>query len=126
MAVATPVGYQPGDVIEYTAGGAVSQYEIIELGNNSGLIGVALEAAAASGDIIGVAIGGVFTFPKVSGAVIAQCEAVDWDTSAGEVDDDQATSATGDYPNFGTAVEAKGNGTTTVRVKLNGFGGTIT
>lgn len=126
MASVTPVGAREGQTINYTvSGSAVSQWEIIELGTNSGMIGVALEDGAV-GDTIAVAIDGVWTFPKTSGAVIALGEAVDWDTSAGSVDDDQATSATGDYPNFGTAMEAAGSGVTTIKVKLNGFAGTIT
>lgn len=80
-------------------------------------VGVVREASSAAGTVT-VDIGGVYRFPKVSGAVIDAGETVDWDNSAGEVDDNQATSASGDVADFGIAMEVKGNGTTTVDVQL--------
>lgn len=118
MAVVTPVGAREGQTIKYTvSGSAVTQYQVIELGNADGIIGVALEDGAV-GETISVAIEGVWTFPKVSAAVIAAGESVDWDTSAGAVDDNAATSATGDYPSFGLAMAAGANGETSILVRL--------
>lgn len=109
----------PGDTIDYTCSGTVAVGDEIVLGTNSPCsLGIAM-AAGVSGDVIPVAIGGVFTMPKLSGAVIAQGESVDWDVSGGVVDDNQMTPATGDLSNFGIATKAAGSGTTTVEVRLN-------
>lgn len=74
-------------------------------------VGIAL-VDIDNGDAGAVAITGCWTFPKVSAAVIAQGESVNWDASAGEVDDNAATSAAGDVKEFGMA-DADGAATTT-------------
>jgi predicted RecA/RadA family phage recombinase len=74
--------------------------------------------AIADGDTGIVSYSGVYEFPKVSGAVITAGDNVDWDVSAGEVDDNAATPASGDCSNFGVAIESAGNGVTTVLVEL--------
>ena len=82
-----------GDVIQWTnAGAAVSSGDVVVIGQ---ILGVALVDIAqnATGS---VAIRGTFTVPKVSAAVIAQGEGLTWDVSAGAVDDNAATPATGD------------------------------
>jgi len=108
-----------GAILNYTAGGTISSGDAIELGTSTEqMIGVAL-VDMVSGDVGAVAIEGVFSLPKVSAAVIVAGDAVFWDTSANEVDDDAATKATGDFT-CGVAMESAGNGVTTVAVKLNG------
>jgi len=117
----------PGDVVDYVnTGSAISSGDRIEMvDTGTGLLGVALDDIAATTGVGAVAITGVFTLPKVSGAVIAQGGAVFWDTSANAVDDDQATKATGDFT-CGTAMEAGINGQTTLKVKLNGYATALT
>ena len=50
--------------------------------------------------------------------VIAQGETVDWDVSAGKVDDNAMTATTGDCSDFGVALEAAAAGTSAVEVLL--------
>ena len=127
MAVVTD--YVKGEklTVDYTAGADILVDQIIVLGTAGHLacIGVA-QTAIANGAVGAVDIAGVYVFPKTSGAVIAQGDTVDWDVSAGTVDDNAATSASGDVPDFGVALAAAGNGVTTVTVKLLPGNGTLT
>ena len=119
MAVATFMkdGMGPLTVL-YTAAGAVAIDEIVVAGTNGNQsVGVAREAITAAGNCT-IDIGGCYTFPKVSAAVIKAGESVSWDSSAGEVDDNQMTAASGDVENFGVALADAGNGVTTVPVQL--------
>lgn len=115
---------QDGDRIPYTStGAATSAGDVVVIGN---VLGVALVDIAenATGT---VAIKGVFTCPKVSGAVIAQGEKVTWDSSAGAFDDSLATPATGDVTGASAfAFEAKGTSTTTIAICFTGVPGTVT
>lgn len=116
---------QDGERITYTNGGAttISGGTVVVIGN---LLGV------ACGDITAGATGecatcGVYTVPKVSGAVIAQGESLTWDVSAGAFDDNAATPATGDITGAAAvAWEAKGSSTTTIKVRFTGAPGTKT
>ena len=85
---------QEGDVINWTngTGSAVDAGAVVVIGQT---LGVALVGIAA-GAVGAVALEGVFTLPKVSGAVIAAGESLVWDVSAGKFDDNAATPATGD------------------------------
>lgn len=124
MATAT---YKRGERVPayYTAGGTVAVDTVVVCGTN-GLVSVGVAAEAmVSGDEGIVDVGGVYQFAKVSAAVIKMGETVDWDTSAGEVDDNQATSAAGDVADFGIALEDAGNGVTTVLVQLTPGQGTL-
>ena len=123
MASAT---YRKGEKLsaKYTAGGTIAVNDILVVGTNSkACVGVAQEGMV-SGDVGIVDLAGCYVFPKVSGAVIKAGETVDWDVSAGEVDDNQATSASGDVADFGVALEDAGNGVTTIAVKLTPGTGT--
>jgi predicted RecA/RadA family phage recombinase len=110
---------QDGKIMDVTLGGTVAVNDVDVIG--TGLIGVALKAGV-SGDVIPYAVAGVYNLPKVSAAVITQGEKVLFDVSAaggdGEVDDDAATPATGDFL-CGTAWEDAGNGVTEIAVKIN-------
>lgn len=106
---------QAGDVIDYTAGSAISSNDVVVVGN---LIGVA-HNDIVSGSVGPVGISGVYELPKVSAAVIGAGETVNWDVSAGAFDDNAATPATGDLTGGCVAVAAAGNGDTTVKVKIN-------
>ena len=114
---------QPGEVIQYTAGSNITAGTVVPIGN---ILGVAL-VDIASGATGSVMIEGVFTAPKVSGAVIAQGESLVWDVSAGAFDDNAATPATGDISGPpAVAWEAAGNGVTSMAVKFTGVPGTKT
>lgn len=116
---------QPGKVITWTngTGGSKASGAVIAIGQT---LGVALGTIAdgASGE---VQLEGVFSVPKVSGAVIAQGESLVWDVSAGAFDDNAATPATGDISGPpAMAFEAAGNGVTSMLVKFTGVPGTKT
>jgi len=113
---------QDGNVMPFTAGSAISSGDVVVIG---GLLGVAL-ADVANAAVGQAQISGVCTLPKVSTAVIAAGERVQWDVSEGGIEDAAATPATGDIVNCGIAFEAAGNGVTTIDVLLNVPGGTIT
>ena len=114
---------QAGNVIDYTAGANISAGDVVVIGN---IIGVAINDIA-NGATGSVATRGVFTVPKVSGAVIAQGESLVWDVSAGKFNDNAATPATGDISGPpAVAWEAAGNGVTTLAVKFTGVPGTKT
>lgn len=112
-----------GAVIQHTASGAdISSGDVVVVGQ---LLGVAL-VDIADGETGSVAIQGVFNVPKVSAAVIAAGESLVYDVSAGEFDDNAATPATGDVSGAAAvAVEAAGNGVTTIDVLLTGVPGTV-
>lgn len=112
---------QAGNVIDYTAGANISAGDVVVIGN---IIGVAINDIA-NGATGSVATRGVFTVPKVSGAVIAQGESLVWDVSAGKFDDNAATPATGDISGAAAcAWEAAGDGVTSFDVYLTGVPGT--
>jgi len=106
---------RPGDTLPVVLGGTVAVDDVDVVG--TGLLGVALEAGV-SGETINYRIAGVVNLPKVTGAVIAQGEQVYWDVSAGNVDDNAATPATGDFL-CGYAMEAAGSGVLVIAVKIN-------
>ena len=97
---------QRGEVIDWTndSGSAVVSDEVVVIGDIVGVatVDIAVNAVGA------VRIEGVVEIAKVDAAVIAAGEHVDWDVSASEVDDESATSASGDVPDFAIAVEGKG------------------
>lgn len=96
---------QDGKVLQFTNGGsAISSGDVVVIEK---LVGVAL-VDIANGDTGSVAIEQVYDLPKVDAAVIAQGEAVHYDVSASEVDDESATPASGDLIGWGIAAEAKG------------------
>jgi len=114
---------QPGEVIDYTAGSNITSNQVVVVGQ---MLGVAL-SDIANGETGSVQIRGVFDVPKVSGAVIAAGESLVWDVSAGKFDDNAATPATGDISGPpAVAVEAAGNGVTSIKVLFTGVPGTKT
>lgn len=118
---------QEGKVIQYTAAADIAAGKVLKIGN---ILGVAL-VDIANGATGSVGIEGVFSAPKVSGAVIAQGESLTWDVSAdsgaGQFDDNAATPASGDVTGAAAfAFAAAGNGVTTLLVKFTGVPGTVT
>lgn len=114
---------QPGDVIPFTVPSAttITANSVVKVGQT---LGVALEGGTA-GDVIQVAMSGVFTCPKVSAAVIKAGEKLVWDVSATAFDDNLATPATGDVSGESViAFEDAAATTTTLKVKFLGVPGT--
>lgn len=103
-----------GQTIEVTLGGTVAAGAVWV---GRGMIGIYL-TGGVSGDVVSVAITGRWTVPKVTGAVFAQGEKLLWDVSAGQVDDDAATPASGDIMGACVAATAGANGETTADVIL--------
>ena len=117
----------PGEVVDYTAGATISSGDPVVMGTattGGGCVGIAM-VDMVSGDIGAVAIEGVFTFTKATGAVIALGDTVNWDASNADVDDNAATAAAGDVENFGVAMEAAGSGVLAINIKLMPGLGTI-
>jgi predicted RecA/RadA family phage recombinase len=97
--------------------------QVVAFGNTLGVATTDI-ASGAQGE---VATDGVFTVPKVSGAVIANGESLTWDASAAAFDDNLATPASGDITGAAAvACEAAGNGVTTIAVMFTGVPGTRT
>lgn len=78
---------------------------------------------AAAGEPVAVSVEGAFVLPKLSTANITGGAAVTWDVSENRVI--IASPAAGDVNGFGVAIEAAGNGTGTVAVKLTPGAGTV-
>lgn len=114
---------QEGDSIAFTAAAATVSGQVVKLGN---ILGVST-GDVANGATGQAALEGVFTVPKVSGAVIAAGESLTWDVSAAAFDDNLATPASGDVTGAAAfAFEAAGNGATTLKVRFTGVPGTVT
>lgn len=114
---------QKGHVMPFTAGANIVSGQVVRVGN---LLGIAA-AAVASGAVGELHREGVFTVPKVSGAVIAQGETLTWDASAAAFDDNAATPATGDVTGAAAvAFEAAGDGVTSMMVYFTAVPGTVT
>ena len=105
---------QNGDVITVTAptSGTTSNDGIIV----GSLFGIATCNALAS-ESVEIATTGVFDLNKDAATVMSQGDRVAWDDTAREI----ALPGVGLYP-VGVAVAAAGNGTTVVRVRLDGVG----
>lgn len=117
---------QSGEQIPFTAAATTASGQVVKIGH---LLGVSLKALAV-GETGPVQLKGVFSVPKVSGAVIAKGEPLVWDVSAnsgtGAFDDKVATPATGDISGAAAfAYEAAGDGVTTMRVCFTGVPGTL-
>lgn len=114
---------QKGECMTITASANITSGQVVAVGN---ILGVAT-ADIASGAQGEICISGVFTVPKVSGAVIAAGESLTWDVSAAAFDDNAATPAAGDITGApAVAFEAAGNGVTEFDVKFTGVPGTKT
>ncbi|MCR9260775.1 MAG: DUF2190 family protein [Pseudomonadaceae bacterium] len=115
---------QKGDTLDWVndTGSDVVSGAVVVLGDTVGI---------AMGDIAdtetgSVLVEGVVEIAKVDAAVIAAGEHVNWDASAGEVDDKNHSPASGDVADFGVAVESKGATTgETIKVKLTPGAGTV-
>ena len=115
-----------GCTVDYTAGATISSGDVLVLGATGAVsVGVAL-TDIANGSIGAVAVDGVFTLTKLTGAVIVQGETVDWDLSGLAVDDNAMTPASGDVSDFGVAMVSACSGVLYIKVKLLPGNGAIT
>jgi predicted RecA/RadA family phage recombinase len=104
------------------SGSAISAGDVVVLASTDAKkcrIGIALDDIAATSGTGQVAISGCWTLPKVSAAVIAQGESVNWDSSEGAVDDNAHTTAAGDVKEFGMADAAGAATTTSINVWID-------
>ncbi|WP_444890036.1 capsid cement protein [Microbulbifer sp. DLAB2-AA] len=115
---------QDGRMLDYTnsTSSVITSGQVLAVG---AVLGVAMDDIAV-GESGVIAIDGVFTVPKVSGAVIAQGESLTWDVSAAAFDDSAATAATGDITGPTAFVaEAADDGVISLAVKFTGVPGTV-
>lgn len=103
---------QEGNIITVTAVANIASGDGVLVGS---IFGVAA-ADAVTGEGVEIATVGVYELPKLSTAVISQGDRVAWDDAAKEI----ALPGVGLYP-VGVAIEAAGNGTATVKVRLDGI-----
>lgn len=103
-----------GKIMDYVCSGTVANGAVVDMLH---CIGVALKAGV-SGDIIPVAVEGVFELPKVSAATFVQGEKLLWDDSANAFDDSAATPASGDIMGGVVAFRQGLNAELTCIVKL--------
>lgn len=104
-----------GKVLDYVAGATIAVNEVLIVGDT---VGIALKAAV-SGDVIPMAIEGIFTVAKTAGTAWVQGDAIDWDESATEFHKG-VTPATGDVVSAGIASAAAASAATTGTLKLLG------
>ena len=105
--------WQRGETLDYTATEAVTNGQVVSLGNRIGVAGNDIPAGE-TGAVHGV---GVFEIPKATGAVTVG-QALYWDKAAENI-----TTAAGSSPAntpAGWAVAAAGSSDATVLVKLLG------
>ncbi len=106
-----------GDVIPWTnnSGQGVASGQVVVIGHQLGVALVAI-AADATGS---VALGGVFTVPKVPAAAFEQGEKLLWDASANAFDGSAAAAAAGDVTGAAFAWAAGTAGQATAEVRLS-------
>lgn len=102
---------QQGDIITVIAPVALSSGQGVLIGN---LFGVATKAASV-GSGLELATQGVFTLPKAANIALDACARVSWDAANNQI----VAPAAGMAP-VGVAILAAANGTTSVRVRLDG------
>jgi predicted RecA/RadA family phage recombinase len=101
---------QPGDTLTLNAPATVVGGQPILVGEIFGVVA----SDAASGKPMDLVTRGVFRLPKVTADVLSVGEAVYFDMDGGDVGEEDSVHTT----KVGHAIEAAGNGATTVAVKL--------
>lgn len=102
-------------IMNFVTAGAVAVGAVVPLQHG---VGIALRAAAGSGETIPVALEGSFTVPKATGRAWVQGEKLVWDASTSTFDTTALTLATGDLTGCGLAMAAAASGDTTGVIKL--------
>ena len=106
---------QEGKVLDHVSGGVIASGAIVPMGDS---IGVALKAAAASGETIAVGVEGVFSLAKTTGTAWVQGDKLDYDASTAKMDKAIAVPAAGDIEDCAYAAADAASGATTGLVKL--------
>lgn len=101
---------QPGDVIDITAGATLTSGQALLV---TTMFGVVMEPAV-SGQVVGLAVSGVFDLPKVAAQTPAVGATVYWDDTAKNV-----TTTVGSNTKIGVCVRVPGASDPTIRVRLN-------
>lgn len=104
-----------GKVLNYTAGGTVSAGDVIVTGSTVGI----LLKGGVSGNVLPLAVEGVFTVAKTAGTAWVQGDKIDWDASASAFHKG-VTPAAGDVVGAGVAAIAAASAATTAQIKLLG------
>jgi predicted RecA/RadA family phage recombinase len=115
---------QDGRMLDFTnnTSALITFGQVIAVG---AVLGVAMDDIAV-GESGVIAIDGVFSVPKVSGAMIGQGETLTWVVFSKAFDDSAATAATGDITGATAfAAEAAGDGVISLAVKFTGVPGTV-
>lgn len=100
----TTKGVQPGKILNITAGGAVASGSVQQVGSE--FIGVALDAASASGVVYPLATEGVFTINKKTSETWAIGDSLYWDSSASTASKTYVAGAADNFVGVATAVAA--------------------
>jgi predicted RecA/RadA family phage recombinase len=114
---------QSGSKVNITTTGAVASGAVVKLSHT---IGVAQKGAAGAGEVIPVAIDGIFELPKAAGRAWVLGEKLVWDVSAGAFDTTAVTLASGDVTGAAIAAAPAISGDTTGAVKLTPGNATLT
>lgn len=101
---------QDGSTGDFTTAGAVANGEVLEFANS---IGIALAAATGAGQVIPVAMEGVWELPKETGVAFTFGQKLYWDAVNNRVD------ATNTNIPCGLAWRAQGSADTVCLVKIN-------
>ena len=104
-----------GKVLDYVAGATITVGDVLVVGDT---VGIALKSGV-SGDVLPMAIEGVFTVAKTTGTAWVQGDAIDWDASASEFHKG-VTPASGDVVSAGIASAAAASAAATGTIKLLG------
>lgn len=101
---------QDGKTLDFTTAGAVANGEVLEFANS---IGIAMAAATGAGQVIPVAMEGVYELAKETGVAFAVGQKLYWDAANNRVD------ATNTNIACGLAWRAQAAGDTVCLVKIN-------
>lgn len=101
---------QPGEVIDYTAGSALSAGAVVLIGNRIGVLLTDL----ANGEVGAAQVTGVWEIAKLSTDVVSQGALLYWDAG-----NSRLTTTASTHKLAGYAWAAAGSGDTTVQIKIN-------
>lgn len=102
---------QPGEVIEYTAGSALSSGAVVLIGNRIGVLLTDL----ANGEVGAAQVTGVWELTKLSTDVVTQGALLYWDAG-----NSRLTTTASSHKQAGYAWAAASGTDTTVQIKING------
>lgn len=107
-----------GETVEFTPAAVVSPGQVIVRGD---CVGISLNAAAAAGDPVTLALRGRYTVAKVTGVAWNQGDRLDWDLSAQKFTKGLST-AVGDVADCAVAAVDAASGDATADIILDNPG----